>query len=200
MLWVLLIGSGNIAFGQTEHQLVDTLNQMEGVDTTQREVFPDRASILMKFRRPEKVFALLGEEIPDFTLVTLGQDTIRKKDVLGKRVLLNFWFTNCQPCIDEMPILNSIKAQLSQKEVEFLAITYENKQAVAPFLKNHEFNFTHIVNGRPFIDELGIMFYPKTIVIDENGLIKKIEKQVDLESEGSMEKWMQMIMKELIEP
>ncbi len=91
----------------------------------------------------------------------------------GKPTLVNFWFTACPPCIDEMPVLNSI-AEKYAEDYNFVAITYESKEQVAAFLEKHEFNFEHFTDAQEFIDQIGISAYPKNIILDAQGTVKKV--------------------------
>ena len=48
-----------------------------------------------------------GREVPDFTLTDLeGQET-QLSSLDGQLVVLNFWFTSCQPCRAEIPELSA---------------------------------------------------------------------------------------------
>jgi cytochrome c biogenesis protein CcmG, thiol:disulfide interchange protein DsbE len=59
------------------------------------------------------------------TLKTIDNKTITLDKLKGKPTLINFWFTTCKPCIEEMPVLNKIRQQLKDS-VNFIAITYES--------------------------------------------------------------------------
>jgi cytochrome c biogenesis protein CcmG, thiol:disulfide interchange protein DsbE len=45
----------------------------------------------------------LNKEFPLPLLTTLDNKKISIKDLKGKPTLINFWFTTCKPCIEEMP-------------------------------------------------------------------------------------------------
>jgi cytochrome c biogenesis protein CcmG, thiol:disulfide interchange protein DsbE len=49
------------------------------------------------------------KEFPKFELNTLTNGKFDSDKLKGKPTLINFWFTKCAPCIDEMPVLNKIK-------------------------------------------------------------------------------------------
>ena len=67
-----------------------------------------------------------------------------KKDYLeGKPTYINFWFTRCPPCIEELPLLNQLKENFKDK-VNFISITFDDLAAVEVFLKKHNFDFKHI--------------------------------------------------------
>lgn len=139
--------------------------------------------------KPEKenIYAYLNKELPNQTLYTIDNKEINLITFVGKPTVLNFWFTSCKPCIDEMPVLNKIMKKYSDK-VNFISITYEKKEDVELFLKNHQFDFLTIIEADKFIEKLGIQAYPKNIFIDKNGIVRKIEDGIPyVFKDGKME-------------
>jgi len=135
----------------------------------------------------EKIYNYLNKELPNQILYTIDNKEVSLNNLVGKPTVLNFWFTACKPCIDEMPILNKIMKKYSDK-VNFISITYEKKEDVELFLKNHQFDFLTIVGADKFIDQLGIQSFPKNIFIDKNGIVKNIENGIPyIFEDGKME-------------
>lgn len=110
----------------------------------------------------------VGKPLPDLPLQQLSGDTMHLSDLEGKPIVLNFWHTRCYPCIKEMPQLNKIKDDYTDR-VHFLAVTDDGPEKVNTFLKDHEFSFTHIVRADEFSDTCGILAVPKFFYIDKNG-------------------------------
>lgn len=114
------------------------------------------------------------KEFPEFDLKTLSDKNFNSEKLKGKPTMINFWFTKCPPCIDEMPILNKIKEKYKEN-FNFIAITYEKKKDVKNFLKKHPFNFEHLINAENFTDQLGIKAYPMNLFLDKNGVLKYVK-------------------------
>ena len=112
-----------------------------------------------------------NQKIPDYKLKTIEGKEISLKDYHGKPTLINFWFTRCPPCIEEMPVLNEMKRDYGQ-DFNFVAITYENKESVENFLKKYEFNFDHIISADKLIEDLDVRAFPLNLIIDKYGVIK----------------------------
>lgn len=119
----------------------------------------------------------LDKEFPFPVLTTLDNKKISIKDLKGKPTLINFWFTTCRPCIEEMPILNRIQTQLKDS-VNFIAITFEKPEKVKAFLKKHEFTFRQIVNAEKFTKSMNMTAFPVNIFLDKNGVVRKIENGI----------------------
>lgn len=82
------------------------------------------------------------------TSLTQPQRTYVLKDDQGKShslnefdnglVLLNFWGTFCQPCIDEFPSLVNLAARFTGKGLKIVAVSYDQSwKQVAKFLSSH---------------------------------------------------------------
>lgn len=92
----------------------------------------------------------------------------------GKPAVVNFWFTNCPPCVEEIPDLVKLKNEYSEA-VNFIAITFDPKKKVEKFLtKRPYFDYMHITNSQRQIDKLNIKSYPVTLLLDKEGKIINI--------------------------
>jgi len=146
----------------------DSLIQPFGIDVRIGENY------IISSSNRDKIYELIGESLPDFELKTINGTFISKTDILQKPCLINFWFTQCPPCIEEIPDLNRLKEQYSDK-VNFIAITFDNKMELSDFLKKTKFDFIHIIDAQNYIDNIGVRAFPKNVFIDKNGKIKLIE-------------------------
>jgi len=145
----------------------------------------------------------IGETFPIKTLKTIDNKSIGPNDIIGKPTLVNFWFTTCKPCIDEIVALNKIKDTFKDS-VNFIAITFENKDVVAKFLSKHNYNYTQIIDAQQFINELNLTGFPVNIFIDKNGKVVSVEGGIPYEinnggemKPGDSEKFIK-ILKELL--
>ena len=132
----------------------------------------------------ETIYEFKGKELPKFELNLLSGKKLNSESLKGKPTIINFWFSNCAPCIEEMPLLNEIKTEFGN-EVNFISMTFQNPNDVNEFLKTHDFDFTHIVNSKEYIKTFGMFGYPKTLILDKDLVIVEIEKMIpkDIENE-----------------
>ncbi|WP_297798569.1 TlpA disulfide reductase family protein [uncultured Eudoraea sp.] len=136
----------------------------------------DQMDILKISVDKEAIYEFQGKELPEFKLVTINGDILNSNSLKGKPTLVNFWFDSCAPCIEEMPILNEIRSNLI--DVNFIAITFQDKNQVSKFLERKEFNFIHLIEAKDYIKKFGLFGYPKSLILDKNLVIVGIEKMI----------------------
>ena len=111
-----------------------------------------------------------------FSVTSLDGEKFELASLRGKVVVLNFWFTACEPCVAEMPGLNKLVDKFKDKDVVFIAPTWDNEATLRTFLKEHPFKYHVVPNaGKLAIDSssdgAGHVVFPTHIVIDRDGKI-----------------------------
>lgn len=149
-------------------------------------LLPDGVEMEMNAPR-ELIFEYLGKELPDFTLPDLNGEQVALSDFYGKPLVLNFWFRNCTPCKKEMPRLNQIKEKY-QDRVSFVAICRDDLDELTGFFKYQDFDYVQLINGRQVVNEIGVVAFPKNVVIDREGKVSQILDALleNIDSEGNV--------------
>lgn len=110
-----------------------------------------------------------GELFPEFKLMdNKGQEWTRE-NFMGKKVVLNFWYTGCRSCVHEMPELSSWVARYP--DVLFVAVTFQNAEQIDRTKKDKKFRFHQLVEARDLIDAIGLGCYPLTLILDEEARV-----------------------------
>lgn len=112
------------------------------------------------------------------------KEEITWEKLKGKVVVLEFWNTQCGPCIRAIPHLNSLVEKFGSRPVVFLSISDDNPDHLKAFLKkkpikgwlalDQAFNPT-----RTAFDVTGI---PHTVIVDATGRIAAITHPAKLEA------------------
>ena len=114
-----------------------------------------------------------GDVFPDFNLLdNKGQEWTRE-DFKGKKVVINFWYTGCKPCVYEMPELSTWVSKYS--DVLFIAITHQSSEQIAGIIKEKNFRFHQLVDAQDLIDAIGVGSYPLTLILDEDSRVILVE-------------------------
>ena len=112
-----------------------------------------------------------GTKVPDFELESTDGTMVRLSSFQGKVVFLNFWATWCPPCRAEMPSMQELYDQFSDKGLVMLAVDLqESKEKVTAFMLKFQLDFPAILDvsgqvGRKY----GIRNIPTTYLIDPTG-------------------------------
>ncbi|HEY6401554.1 MAG TPA: TlpA disulfide reductase family protein, partial [Blastocatellia bacterium] len=117
----------------------------------------------------------INEGIDDpmkFRLTRLDGSSLKLDEQRGKVIVMNFWATWCGPCLTEMPLFEKTIAKYKEdKDVFFLAVTTdEDRERVAPFLKQYKFNLP-VAYAEYLNDHFAISSIPTTIILDRKGEI-----------------------------
>jgi thiol-disulfide isomerase/thioredoxin len=89
-----------------------------------------------------------------------------------KIVVLNFWFTKCKPCIDEMQDLNRLHDRYKDRaDVVFIAPTFEFSEAIDTFLTEHPFRYAILPEAYEALKNYKVIAYPLNVIIDFDGRI-----------------------------
>lgn len=117
-----------------------------------------------------------GGRAPDFKLQNLEEQTISLSDFKGKPVLINFWASWCGPCAFEMPFLQQIYEEWSDRGLVLLAINVgESSSTVEKFMQEHNLSFSVLLDTKKVVTrEYNIVAYPTTFFIDKDGVIQDI--------------------------
>ena len=135
----------------------------------------------------------IGKKLPFENLIEINGDEFNLESLNGKPTLVNLWFVNCPPCIEEMPYLNKLKENYGDK-VNFLAITFNKKKKVDDFLLKRTFNFTHIIDARVEMDKLNNNSYPLNIYLDKDGIIQSYQGFLSKDLDSGMNKELEKLL------
>jgi peroxiredoxin len=108
--------------------------------------------------------------MPHLLLKTITGEMIDTKDLKGKVVFINLWYTACAPCMAEVPALNLLAQEYSNKDVAFIGITTDTKQTLdSDFFPKHKLDFVIIPDALSTVEGIGVTGFPTTYIVDKNG-------------------------------
>lgn len=171
-------------FADTIQNSVSIVYRMRSIEE-QKKVNDDFRQLQKDIKKKHK--NLIGESLSNVEFSDLDGKVHRIADLKGKKIFLNFWFTQCAPCIKEMPDLNRIKQTYGTDKIAYFAVTYDNKYLVDSFLKKIQLDFTIIPSEQELIDQLGVKFFPTNMLIDENGKVEFISEVFSPKSNHGLE-------------
>ena len=118
-----------------------------------------------------KVSANPGDEAIDFSLKDMSGNEHKLSDYKGKIVVLNFFATWCQPCIDEAPELEAFGAEYKDAQLLILA-KGETKKRMEKYISQSNSKLRYLLDTKEEVSkDYSVIGQPETIIIDENGVI-----------------------------
>lgn len=115
----------------------------------------------------------VGDEAPDFTIVTDSGRPLTRSNFGGRILVLNFWATWCPPCVEEMPSLDEFQKRLAGSGVVVLGVSVDTSEpAYRAFLRKANVSFQTARDPEANISAgYGTFKYPETYVIDGSGRV-----------------------------
>jgi thiol-disulfide isomerase/thioredoxin len=107
---------------------------------------------------------------PVFSFIDMEGNSITSENTKGKVVVLNFWFTSCPPCIEELPQINALYEKFkNNKDIVFAAVTFEQPDKIEKFLKRFELKYPIVASQGPIAQKYSGGGYPTNVVLDREG-------------------------------
>ena len=120
---------------------------------------------------------LLGQQRPDFTLRDANGQPASASDFDGKILLLNFWATWCQPCVEEMPMLSDLQRAHAGRGLQVVGIALDDPQRAEAFAADLELEYPLLYGladaarvGRLYGNSGGML--PYSVLVDAEGVVR----------------------------
>jgi thiol-disulfide isomerase/thioredoxin len=109
---------------------------------------------------------------------TADGKTLSSSDLLGKVVVLNFWYAGCAPCRAETPELDKLAKKYASKGVVVVGVDLRDTAETAlAFNRNHNIGYPSVMDnatGDVVLAYTGIVTpdaVPTTLVLDKQGRV-----------------------------
>lgn len=117
------------------------------------------------------------DKLPEFSLTGMNGDIWHSDESAHKILVLNFWATWCPPCREEMPVFSKLQKEFAQRNVQFIGIAIDDREAVQEFIDSYGVDFTILMGNTETValsERLGNRFsaLPFTVIADKGGKVK----------------------------
>jgi uncharacterized protein (TIGR03435 family) len=116
---------------------------------------------------------IMGQPAPKLSVVDVVQGRFDPAST-GKPRLLEFWATWCGPCVENIPHLNQLADQFSGRDIDFIAITSEERPVVEKFLQSHRIRGTIVLDRDSATSKAYRASLPSTALIDRAGRLVRL--------------------------
>lgn len=153
-------------------------------------LLPQYSNVFKSIAKPSKTEQKINS-LYENKLKTINAKTFDGKDIDGKKlqnvVILNFWASWCQPCLEEFPSLVELRKNFKNEDLSIVAISSDKEDSekeLKKVIKKFGLNFDIIpFSDGKIIDEFMIQAIPITIVFSKGKVQKVYNGGVDFNSE-----------------
>jgi peroxiredoxin len=105
--------------------------------------------------------------LPQISLPKLDGQTLRSDDLKDRIVVLDFWATWCENCVNEIPELNKLEKDYSSRGVQVIGLAVQSGWAsdIQKFIKAYNMHYTVLLGNDDTVAEFGVISFPNTYVI-----------------------------------
>ena len=100
-------------------------------------------------------------------LLEINGDSLRLNDFKGKYILLDFWFTNCPPCMRGIPKVNAIYEKFKDRNLVVLGINPIDKkiQEIKDVVHKRDMKYTACKAPSGYEKYFNVPYYPTYILL-----------------------------------
>lgn len=119
----------------------------------------------------EKASANPGDQAIEFELKDINGQVYKLSDFKGKPVVLNFFATWCQPCIDEAPELEAFGKEYQDAQLIIIA-KGESKMRMEKYIKESDSKLLYVLDTKEETSkEYNVIGQPDTLILNQEGVI-----------------------------
>jgi peroxiredoxin len=117
----------------------------------------------------------VGDTAPNFSITTTAGETVGPKNFGGKVLILNFWASWCEPCVEEAPSLNEFAKTFQNAGVVVLGVSVDrNDQQFQNFVKRFDVSYPTARDPQENISyRYGTYKIPESYIIVNGKVVRK---------------------------
>jgi peroxiredoxin len=125
-----------------------------------------------------------GDPLPDVTVETLDGEELSLRDLAGRPLVLNLWYSTCPPCVREMPAFEAVHQRVGDG-IRFVGVNpVDSPSAARDFAAEVGVTYELLRDpGGAATAELGVARFPTTVFVDGDGRILSTDPNELSESE-----------------
>ena len=122
---------------------------------------------------PEVIPELLsvGTKAPNWTLKSVGGDSVSLSNFSGKYLLLEFWSANCGHCMTSVGDINELKNKYPLLQVAFISMTGDSESKIKSVVEKQGIKAVMLMKSKSVKADYNVFAYPTFYLVDGSGNI-----------------------------
>ena len=119
-----------------------------------------------------------GSRAPEIGLRDTEGRPVRLSQLRGKVVLVDFWASWCEPCKQELPVLNRLQREYADDGLVIVGVNIDNDEAnMQRFLRRTPVAFRVVHDGdHQVADRYSPPRMPSSFLIDQRGVVRYVHE------------------------
>jgi peroxiredoxin len=122
---------------------------------------------------------LIGQPAPQITASDMEGKRVELADFAGKVMLVDFWATNCAPCLAEFPNLKQIYKDFHEKGLEIVGVSFDDSpDTVQAFVARAKLPWRMVMNETPegpIAQRYKTRTIPALFLVDRKGTVAQVD-------------------------
>lgn len=113
---------------------------------------------------------LVGKPMPEVSAPPVSAPPVDFAAWKGKVVLVDFWATNCRPCLDDLPKLREIYDEFHPLGLEIAGVSFDDDDAMlGEFIERQKLPWSILKNDQQTAERFRVELIPCLVLIDQQG-------------------------------
>jgi thiol-disulfide isomerase/thioredoxin len=117
----------------------------------------------------------IPETLPDVAFADRRGATRRLSDWKGHPLLVNFWAAWCQPCRDEIPLLERLSRERAGQGLQVIGVAVDSRAAVLDYARQAGIRYPLLIGEQPGLEVVRTLgmeaVFPFSVFVDARGQI-----------------------------
>jgi peroxiredoxin len=121
----------------------------------------------------------IGAEAPTFNVTTVDGKPLDLAQYKGNIIIINFWATWCDPCLQEFPNAKKLYAKFRDKGVQFIGVSLDDDiEDLRGFVKQFEVGWPQIFDGKRWQGAIPSLYHiqaiPTFVLLDRESKVRYV--------------------------